>query len=159
MFLNVTFLEFKEELLRYTLDYTEKLAEFIIEARRISPVDLIEHVQNHTTGNFNDKKVLILKNFIFLYIFIFQVEEYMEERRRQMSIINIFYQKTLGQDTPQLNRDTSADISRAILTEEYVLVLIVPILPDPDQDNFKNFDVNKRKDQWYNKKSSVGEIR
>ena len=83
----------------------------------------------------------------------------MEERRRQMSIINIFYQKTLGQDTPQLNRDTSADISRAILTEEYVLVLIVPILPDPDQDNFKNFDVNKRKDQWYNKKSSVGEIR
>ena len=70
MFLNVTFLEFKEELLRYTLDYTEKLAEFIIEARRISPVDLIEHVQNHTTGNFNDKKVLILKKFIFLYIYL-----------------------------------------------------------------------------------------
>ena len=51
----------------------------------------------------------------------------------------------------------SGDIPNAILTEKYVFLLTVGVLPDTKKDSFENFDENNQ--NWYNDKSRLGEIR
>ena len=53
----------------------------------------------------------------------------------------------------------TADIPKAILTEQFVFVLFVKILPDLELDNFDNYDANNSDQQWYNNLRIVGEIR
>ena len=74
-------------------------------------------------------------------------------------MINTFYLQTLNKNTPQLGRFITADIPKAILTEQFVFVLLVNILPDLELDNFDNYDNNHSKKQWYNNLDIVGEIR
>ena len=52
----------------------------------------------------------------------------------------------------------TADIPKAILTEQFVFVLFVKILPDLELDNFDNYNANNNQ-QWYNNLRIVGEIR
>ena len=74
-------------------------------------------------------------------------------------MINTFYLQTLNKNTPQLGRFITADIPKAILTEQFVFVLLVNILPDLELDNFDNYDNNQSQKQWYNNLNIVGEIR
>ena len=74
-------------------------------------------------------------------------------------MINTFYLQTLNKNTPQLGRFITADIPKAILTEQFVFVLLVNILPDLELDNFDNYDDNHSEKQWYNNLNIVGEIR
>ena len=57
--------------------------------------------------------------------------------------MNIFYERTLYQDQPQVAVYSKADIPRAMLTEPYVFVLYIGVLPDLVQDNFENYDETK----------------
>ena len=84
---------------------------------------------------------------------------FINERKRQISVINTFYLQTLNKNTPQLGRFITADIPKAILTEQFVFVLLVNILPDLELDNFDNYDANNSDQQWYNNLDIVGEIR
>ena len=68
---------------------------------------------------------------------------YITERQRQVSAMNIFYERTLYQDQPQVAVYSKADIPRAMLTEPYVFVLYIGVLPDLVQDNFENYDETK----------------
>ena len=45
-----------------------------------------------------------------------------------------------------------------MLVEKYVFVLIIAVLPDKIHDNFTSYK-EKRKEQWYNNDTIVGEIR
>ena len=74
-------------------------------------------------------------------------------------MINTFYLQTLNKNTPQLGRYITSDIPKAILTEQFVFVLFVKVLPDLELDNFDNYDDNRRDEQWYNNLDIVGEIR
>ena len=67
---------------------------------------------------------------------------YITERQRQVSAINIFYEKTLYQDQPQVAVYSEADIPRAMLTETYIFVLYIGVLPDLIRDNFDNYNNN-----------------
>ena len=88
-----------------------------------------------------------------------QVNGYINERKRQISVVNTFYLQTLNKNTPQLGRFVSADIPKAILTEEFVFILFVNILPDLEIDNFDNYNPNHSDKKWFNNLSIVGEIR
>ena len=83
----------------------------------------------------------------------------MTERRRQIGAINKFYEKTLNKETPQIGVYNKADIPRAILSRELVFVLDVGILPDLEEDDFLNFNMNERNHYWYNNRDVVGVIR
>ena len=74
-------------------------------------------------------------------------------------MINTFYLQTLNKNAPQLGRYITADIPKAILTEQFVFVLFVKISPDLELDNFDNYDANNSDQQWYNNLRIVGEIR
>ena len=58
--------------------------------------------------------------------------------------MNIFYEKTLYQDEPQVSVYSKADIPRAMLTETYVFVLYIGVLPDLEKDNYTNYNENIR---------------
>ena len=83
---------------------------------------------------------------------------YINERKRQISVINTFYHKTLNKDKPQVGVYTKGDIPNAILTEQFVFVLYVRVLPNLVKDNFENYDPSVN-EQWYNKETVVGDIR
>ena len=67
---------------------------------------------------------------------------YITERRRQVAAMNIFYEKTLNQDQPQVASYAEADIPRAMLTEPFVFVLFIGVLPDLKRDNYSNYHVD-----------------
>ena len=99
------------------------------------------------------------------------------ERRRQVSVINLFFQETLYKDTPQvgyINRRINSsinltlyyfrvyprgDIPRAILKEEYVIVLYVAVLPDATLDSYTSYTEDKSRLQWFNDEGIVGDMR
>ena len=58
--------------------------------------------------------------------------------------MNIFYEKTLYQDEPQVAVYSEADIPRAMLTETYVFVLYIGVLPDLEKDNYTNYNISNR---------------
>ena len=58
--------------------------------------------------------------------------------------MNIFYEKTLNQDEPQVSVYSEADIPRAMLTETYVFVLYIGVLPDLITDDYTNYNVSNR---------------
>ena len=87
------------------------------------------------------------------------------ERQRQVAVINTFYKETLGKDVPQVARYTHGDIPTALLTQKYVIVCTVFVLPDLDADNYTTY-LNNYDSQdlgflnhWYNKEEKVGIIR
>ena len=94
-----------------------------------------------------------------LFYFSLQVQNYITERRRQIGAINNFYEKTLGQNTPQIGVYSNADIVRAMLNSQFIFVLYVAVLPDLNEDKFLNFHMDDRTNYWYNNRSVVGEIR
>ena len=83
----------------------------------------------------------------------------MTERKRQIGAINKFYEKTVGQDGPQIGVYSKADIPRAILSRQFVFVLSVAVLPDLDNDDIEKYQIGNRDTYWYNNKSVVGKIR
>ena len=68
---------------------------------------------------------------------------YITERFRQIKAINIFYERTLDQDEPQVAVYKEANIPRAMLTQPFVFVLYIGILPDLQSDDFSNYDENQ----------------
>ena len=78
---------------------------------------------------------------------------------RQIAAINKFYEKTLGEDTPQVGAYSKADIPRAMLSREFVFVLSVAVLPNLTVDEIENFARDKSQNNWYNDKKIVGKIR
>ena len=58
--------------------------------------------------------------------------------------MNIFYENTLYQDEPQVAVYSEADIPRAMLTETYVFVLYIGVLPNLTTDNFINYNEKKK---------------
>ena len=55
---------------------------------------------------------------------------------------------------------TRGDIPRAILKEEFVIVLEVNVLPDQVKDNYENYIVNKKeRSQWFDDETVVGKMR
>ena len=87
---------------------------------------------------------------------------YLAELRRRVSIINTFYKKSLQRDAPQLTKSSKSDISKAMLSERFVFVLSIRILPDLEEDSFEKFnELNKEQinKNWYNNLTSVGKIR
>ena len=69
----------------------------------------------------------------------------------------MFYQETLQRNGPQVGIYESGDIPNAILTEEYVFILTVGVLPDLEKDSYDNFDDQNY--QWYNDEYKVGIMR
>ena len=87
---------------------------------------------------------------------------YLAELRRRVSIINTFYRKSLQKEAPQLTKSLKADISKAMLSERFVFVLSIRILPDLDEDTFSNFnelDWERINKNWYNNLTAIGKIR
>ena len=82
--------------------------------------------------------------------------------KRKVSVINTFFKKTKGKDELQIGRTSFADISKAILSERFVFVLYIRVIPNIKEDSYDNFDeldeesINKN---WYNNVTSVGQIR
>ena len=64
--------------------------------------------------------------------------------------MNIFYEKTLYQDQPQVAVYSEADIPRAMLTETYIFVLYIGVLPDLIRDNFDNYNNNNNTGKAFN---------
>ena len=56
--------------------------------------------------------------------------------------MNIFYEKTVKQDEPQVARYEEANIPRAMLTEPFVFVLYIGVLPHLKEDSYSNYHVN-----------------
>ena len=86
----------------------------------------------------------------------------MAELRRRVSIINTFYTKSLKKEAPQLAKSLKADISKAMLSERFVFVLSIRILPDLDEDTFSKFnelDWERINKNWYNNLTALGKIR
>ena len=83
----------------------------------------------------------------------------MKELRRLVSIINTFHVKTRGSNNQKIDRTSNADISQAILTNPFVFVLYISILPDIEEDNFENFDGKSSEKLWYNDMEMIGKIR
>ena len=60
---------------------------------------------------------------------------------------------------------TRGDIPRAILREEFVIVLEVNVLPDEIEDSYQGYVTNKnrseelRRDQWFDDETVVGDMR
>ena len=95
-------------------------------------------------GDFNDNRVL----------------NYITERKRQISVMMKFYERTVGQDTPQIGKYAMADIPRAMLSRQYVFVLSISVLPDLNLDDFDNYEIDSSKERfWYNNDEVVGIIR
>ena len=92
------------------------------------------------------------------FLFFIEVDKYIAERQRQISIINLFYQETLSKNVPQIGKYANGDIPSALLTKKNVFVMLVPILPDLEKDCFNSFFINPSK-PWYNDEQKVGEIR
>ena len=69
----------------------------------------------------------------------------------------MFYQETLQRNGPQVGIYESGDIPNAILTEKYVFILTVGVLPDLEKDSYDNADGETYK--WYNDEYKVGNIR
>ena len=69
----------------------------------------------------------------------------------------MFYQETLQRNGPQVGIYESGDIPNAILTEKYVFILTVGVLPDLEKDSYENADGETYK--WYNDEYKVGNIR
>ena len=85
----------------------------------------------------------------------------MNEKKRVASIINTFFVKTLNPDEPQVAEFERADIENAIVTERFVFVLNINILPNFVEDCYENFDetasvINAR--NWFNNIEAVGKI-
>ena len=77
-----------------------------------------------------------------------------------MAAMNQFYERTLGQETPQIGVYAKADIPRAMLTRQFVFVLSISVLPDLEKDDFDNYQMDEESDTyWYNYEDIVGEIR
>ena len=72
-------------------------------------------------------------------------------------MINLFYQDTLQRYGPQVGIYESGDIPNAILTEKYVFILTVGVLPDLEKDSYDSFD--GQNSQWYNDENKVGNMR
>ena len=83
----------------------------------------------------------------------------MKERARQVAVLNIFYEHTLMRDTPQVRVYTNADIPKSLLTQKFVFILTLAILPIIDHDSYDNFNKETVSDNWYNNDTLVGEIR
>ena len=88
----------------------------------------------------------------------------MKKKKRQVKAINIFYEQTLHQDKPQVAAYKNADIPRAMLTEHYVFICELHVLPVV-QDKFEYynvdniFDATSQSQKWYNNDHAVGKIR
>ena len=85
----------------------------------------------------------------------------MNEKRRVASIINTFFVKSLSPDEPQVAEFERADIENAIVTERFVFVLSIYILPNLVEDGYENYDetasdINGR--NWFNNIEAVGKI-
>ena len=72
--------------------------------------------------------------------------------------MNFFFQETLSKNVPQICKYANGDIPTSILRKKFVFILLIPILPDLEKDNFHSFSNNPSK-QWYNDEQKVGEIR
>lgn len=77
---------------------------------------------------------------------------------RRVSVMNSFYEESLHKDEPQVSVYISADIPRAILTEHFVFILYLSILPNIQVENYSNYSVGDLS-QWYNDIKVVGKIR
>lgn len=69
----------------------------------------------------------------------------------------MFYQETLKRNGPQVGIYESGDIPNAILTEKYVFILTVGVLPDLVKDSYDYADQETY--QWYNDEYKVGDMR
>ena len=77
---------------------------------------------------------------------------------RRVSVMNSFYEESLQKDEPQVSTYLSADIPKAILTEQFVFILYLSILPNIQVENYSNYSVGDLS-QWYNDIKVVGKIR
>ena len=77
---------------------------------------------------------------------------------RRVSVVNSFYEESLYKDEPQVSVYVSGDIPRAILTEQFVFVLYLSILPNIQVDTYSNYAIGDFS-QWYNDIEVVGKIR
>ena len=96
------------------------------------------------------------------YDFDFKVRSYFAELRRQVSTINQYFIKSQGINGPKIGVFSNADISKAMLQNQYVFVLFIKVLPDTVADSYDNFDENneeKIRSSWYNDKNILGQIR
>ena len=102
----------------------------------------------------------MIKFYLMLLIVIVQVNSYILERQRQVQAINIFYDKTIGTDEPQVSVYRSADIPKAMLREQIVFVIEISVLPNRVYDTFQYFNNERYNDKfWYNDNEYVGNIR
>ena len=69
----------------------------------------------------------------------------------------MFYQETLKRNGPQVGIYESGDIPNAILTEKYVFILTVGVLPDLEKDSYHYADQETY--HWYNDEYKVGDMR
>ena len=83
------------------------------------------------------------------------------EMKRQAAVINMFYVRSLDLDQPQIANFAKADILNAMLTNRFVFVLNLYILPDVQKESFENFDDSNSvvfDQKWYQNRSAVGNI-
>ena len=89
----------------------------------------------------------------------FQVSNFLVEKERQVAAIEIFYDKTINIDVPQVAEYSKADIPRAILTQPFVFIYDIKILPNLPFDSFENYYLNIENPNWYNDITTTGLIR
>ena len=81
------------------------------------------------------------------------------ERERQIAAINVFYDQTINKDRPQVAEYVEADIPKAILTQQYVFIYEIDILPDEKWDSFDFFYTGVKYGNWYDNITATGIIR
>ena len=81
-------------------------------------------------------------------IVFFQVSNFIIERERQIAAIEIFYDKSMNKDKPQVAEYQQADIPRAILTQPYVFIYEINILPNKTLDRFKHYYLSIKNKNW-----------
>ena len=110
------------------------MIDALVEAKHSGTIELIHKVlTDHNEGEYRRSKLI----------------SYLNERRRQVAAMNVFYDHTLNKNVPQIGDYCKASIPAAMLTKPFVFVLSVGILPDLIKDNYENF--NQR-----SKQASIG---
>ena len=65
----------------------------------------------------------------------------------------------MNKDKPQVAEYQQADIPRAILTQPYVFIYEINILPNKTLDRFKHYYLSIKNKNWYNNITTTGDIR
>ena len=118
-------LDFYSDLYQYFLTFIKNLNEATVRARQNASYlpELVHLLECHRNGPFNKQRV---KNHYENCLYLnqnLQVTNYIDLRKREVSALNIFYEKTVNKNEPQIASFRSADIPIAMLSEPFVFVI------------------------------------